>query len=127
MTVRNNDVLFNAAQVGFVAGGYTFTFPVGLTSAEAAPNVAAAEVFATALDAAIANDATISQGSGAPIAAPTGAQIAESQAKSALVQALSQAVFASRTGVDLVPGDYAGIVASLVVVYTAVVANFQFT
>lgn len=127
MTVRNNDVLFNAAQVGFVAGSYQGTFPVGLTAGETAPNNAAALVFATAVDTAIANDATISQGSGAPIAAPTGAEIAEAQAKSSLVQGLAQAFFASRTGTDVNPADYAGAVAALVVVYTAIVAQLQFT
>jgi|SRR5208337_3949672 len=127
MTVRNNDVLFNAAQVGFVSGSYQGTFPIGLTAGETAANNAAASVFATAVDTAIANDATISQGSGAPIAAPTGAQIAEAQAKSALVQGLSQAFFASRTATDVNPADYAGAVAALVIVYTAIVAQLQFT
>jgi hypothetical protein len=132
MTVRNNDMLFNAAQVGFMAAMYFGTFPVGVTTAQTTNLLAASLVFAVAVDTAIPNDAggalpVSVVTTGVPIAPTTGAIIGAQAAKSYLLAAICQAVMSGRPTQDVTAADYSTIATAIAVIYQASIANLQVT
>ncbi len=128
----NNDALFNAAKVGFIAGAYAGQFPVGLTTAQTAGVQAASLVFAAAVDAAIPNDnggalpvSVIT--TGVPIAPTTGAITGAQLAKTFLLSSLCQAAFLARFTVDVTAADYTAIAAAIAVQYQAAIVGLVVT
>ena len=124
--VNNNNLIFNAALAGFMAGAFGGTYPIGLTSGQAAVPLAAALAWAKELDSLIATDTTISGGSGVTLL-PTSAAITSAQAaKTEAIQSISYAFSAGRSAQDPVQGDYANAAAAAVIIYNSIVSDQTF-
>lgn len=120
---NNNNLLYNAALAGFIAGAYGGTYPTSITTGQIAPTLAAAQAWAKEVDSLIANDSTISGATGATLLPTTAAITAAQAGKVGLVQSLSYAFSAGRNSTDAVSTDYAGAAASLALVYTQAAAQ----
>lgn len=125
MTV-NNPLLLNACLAGVAAAAGSAVNPSGTGAAVTAANTAVAAqalAIATAVDAAIAGDATIS--TAGATTAPTTGTIADAQAsKSGLMREISYAAFEGQGNIVALPaGAQAAIVAGIVAKYTATISS----
>lgn len=120
----NNNVLFNAAVIGFMEGSLEARNASEDVAADYAPLYAAAVSYATSLDGLIALDATLS-GTGGVTLPPTTASITANQnAKIGLVRELSRAQFAGQQNTTATAGFYADQAAVVFAQYTEGVATF---
>jgi len=104
----NNDIYYNAALLGALAGsldGRAFTNPLATSYA---PEVNAAEAFALELDSLIAEDALVTTGAGdaSQLAITTSLIASNEQWRAGLIQALARSQFSGRDIRDVVPADY---------------------
>lgn len=116
----NNNLLFNAALNGYLAGslaGRSGTDPTVATI------VTAAAAFATRVDSKIALDGTISGGGGVSLP-PTTAAITDAQAsKTQCMQAICAGLMGGRYNTDAVAADYDAIAITIAAQYTAALAG----
>jgi hypothetical protein len=120
--MSNNALLRNAAAQAVMTAAMAGADPVSVPSGL----ITQAEAIGLQIDTAIANDNTISQGSGAPIlgSAATAAQICNQQAKTQLI---AQAVYSVLVGKTAVASLDAATVTAIVAWYTASVASINVT
>jgi hypothetical protein len=119
---QNNDLLYNAALAGFIAG-QQLGRPAPVAAAASA---AASNAFALAVDTAIPADPTISV-AGVPIAPTTGAIQALQLGKSNALQSICAGLFSDRSQTDATTADYNALAAQINTLYQAVVANLKST
>lgn len=118
----NNELLYNAAIAGFIAGNMAGRSPDSEVSGDYTNLVDAAEAFATQLDSDIAEDATISQAGGNALA-PTTAAIAQAQAgKTQLLASIVQAITSGRFYTSETAADYANLADVCAAQYAAGIA-----
>jgi hypothetical protein len=122
MTAKNNDVLYNAAVLGIIAGATVGSSPV--SGASYATLVANAEAVALQIDTAIATDATITGAAGVPAIPTTAALQGNQLAKSGLMFQLCASVWAGKNVQGVVPAVE---ITALVAYYTAAIAAIQVT
>lgn len=104
--MANNELLYNAAVIGFVAGTQQGRNPTSQTSGDYTNLVDAAEAFATRVDSKITEDATISQAGGNALA-PATAAIAQAQnGKTQLMQGICVALTSGRFYSSEIAADY---------------------
>jgi len=120
----NNNLLYNAAVVGFVEGALQGRVSVDDTPADYGALFVAAQSYALSLDTLIANDVTISGALGVTLPPSTAAIAANQTAKVNLVLGLSAAIFDGRFNVTATPGFYAEQAAAVFAQYTEGVATF---
>ncbi len=122
----NNDILFNAAMTGFVAGAQMARNINDPTAAHYVNLVAQGVQFATEVDSLIANDGTISGGAGVTLP-PTTAAIQDAQlSKTQLMVAICMSVRAGQfqaPATPVVASGFAVSAAAVVGLYTEVVAS----
>jgi len=119
---NHNDILRNAAALGFAAGALAGGLPNTLTTAAYTNLKAAADTFGIAVDAAIPNDAAISAAGGVALP-PTTAAIQDAQlGKTELLSHLCASALQGRFTTDTTAGDYATVVAAIVNQYTVFAA-----
>jgi hypothetical protein len=125
----NNDLLYNAAICGFIAAtvsGRSFT--AASITADGAALVAAAQSFATSVDALIAEDATISTGSGDASALVgsmntyTSAMVSAAHGKTTLMTECVRSIMSDRYALVGTAGYYATQAAAVAALYTAGIA-----
>jgi hypothetical protein len=126
--MANNILLFNAALNGFMAGAFAGAWPTDPTPADYLAVATQAETFATAMDAAIANDVTISQVAGtATVGAGTSTLIEGQSAKPALLQAIVFGVTFSRYQTGAAAAVFTTSVAAVLAIYTECLTKALFT
>lgn len=104
--MANNNLLFNAAYAGFIAGSQAGRNPSSQTATDYLNLTQSAEAFATRVDSKIANNALISDGPGAALP-PTTAAITEDQAAfTALLQGICTALTSGRYYTSETAADY---------------------
>lgn len=121
-----NDLLYNAALCGFISGcvdGRVFT--TAAVTADGAEILAAAQSFATSVDALIAEDATITTGTGdaSQLAPSTSAIASATQWKGALMFSIAKSITDGRYALDATAGFYATPAAAVAALYTATVGG----
>jgi len=112
----NNNLLFNAALAGFlesVEGGRSFT---SATSGDYASVVNAGVTFATAVDALVPTDGSISAGGGAALATAASDNVAIS--KCAAMRSAAAAAFQGKATLSTNAPDYTLIANACVALYT---------
>jgi hypothetical protein len=119
---KNNNVLYNAALAGAVAGMNQAWISNPLASSYAV-SVAASAAFATEVDAQIPNDAQISAAGGAALPPTTDSIQTFQLAKTGILKDICQAVWAGRTDADPVAVDYLTIAVAIAALYTEAVAQ----
>ena len=101
MTTRNNDLLYNSALAGSLAGQVGSSLGSGqapTVAADYAEQLETATAYAAAVDAAIAFDSTLSTSSSnpAPIQATNGTLVGNQMAKCQLLESLSRLAWQNR-------------------------------
>jgi hypothetical protein len=117
--MANNTLLKNAAYSGFIAGCLQGRKISSTTAADYADMVAAALVFAAAVDTAIANDATISGGTGIILLPATDDEEGAVMAKSMLMHNICAGVMAGAWAESATTADYSTQVAAIAALYGA--------
>jgi len=132
----NNILLYNAALNGFMSGAFAGGWPTDPTATDYDALATQAQTFATAMDAAIANDAAgpaaISQGPGptvgqAVVAAGTSALVEAQSAKPALLFGIVFGVTFSRYQTGAAAAVFATSVAAIKAIYTQCLTKANFT
>jgi len=121
----NNNVLGNAAFAGAFAGALGTAASTGALSPAALSGMkAAAGTLASAIDAAIPWDATISAAgpSPAPIAVQTGTTVEATVTKAKLLGDLVFGATLGRFSTDTTPGDWTALATSIAVAYNKALA-----
>lgn len=115
-----NDLLYNHAVIGAVAGLLDGRPVTSSTAADYATAVNAAEAFALQLDSIIPEDATISTGGGdaSQLALSSSANAYNALAKSSLIRELSRSQFSGRFSSSAVQADYSAEAAAVKAAYT---------
>lgn len=116
--MANNNILFNAAVNGYIAGSLAGQNISNSTALSYDTIAAQAQAFATQLDSQIPNDATISTGPGAAVPPTTAAITEDGYAKSGLIQMLSYGFAQQRWGTGQVSADFAVPCAAIKAAYT---------
>jgi hypothetical protein len=120
--MANNELLFNAAVCGFVAGNMAGRSPSSETSGDYTNLVDAAEAFAAEVDANIAEDATISQAGGNALA-PTTAAIQQAQVgKTCMMTSICMAITSGRYYTSETQADYENLADVVAAQYAAGIA-----
>jgi hypothetical protein len=123
----NNVLLYNAALNGFMAGAFAGGWPTDPTAADYLAIATQAETFAVAMDAAIPNDASISQAGGTATTAAGSSALVESQAgKPALLQAIVFGVTFSRFQTGAAATVFATSIAAIKAIYTECLTKANF-
>lgn len=118
-----NDILFNAAYIGFIVGAQSGRNPTSQVAADYSDLCDAAEAFATRVDTKIANDATISDGAGVALP-PTTAAIQTAQlAKTKLMQSVCEALIDDRYYQSTTAADYDDLADVVAAEYTQAITN----
>lgn len=126
--MANNILLYNAALSGFMAGAFAGGWPTDPTAADYDAVATQAQTFATALDTAIANDATISAGGGTATTGAGSSALVENQScKPALLQAIVFGVTFSRYQTGAAAAVFAISVAAVKAIYTQCLTKGIFT
>lgn len=120
----NNNLLFNAAFNGFMAGINDGSELQDTTAADYSNQSLAGVAFGTAVDTAIGHDTGISGSGGVTLPPTTAAITANQYAKVNLVFGLSRAVSSGRKSntYDTTSADYASVAAGILAVYTETIA-----
>jgi hypothetical protein len=121
----NNNIYFNAALAGCIAGAQSGRQPTD-TSGTAPAYVAiadAAEAFATSLDGLIAESALVSAVGGAQLDATTATIQANQMLRAALLRELCAAFWSERIPSSTTSADYAEEAGAIVGQWTAGLAN----
>lgn len=119
MTI-NNDIYYNAALVGALAGALGGRAFSSATAADYATQVNAAEAFALELDSLIAEDALVTTGAGdaSQLAITTSTIASNEQFRAGMLQELSRSQFDGRNIIDAVQADYASSAAAVKAAWT---------
>jgi len=121
--MNNNNLLFNAALAGFLAGTFAERNIEDSTPADYTVQVNAAIALATEVDGAIPNDPNIS-GAGGVTLIPTTAAIQDAQVSQAnLLEGIVSAVFSGRYVIDPVAVDYSVQAGAIAALYTKALAS----
>ena len=120
--MANNELLYNAAIAGFIAGNMAGRSPDSEVAADYTNLVDAAEAFATQVDSDIAEDATISQAGGNALA-PATAAIQQAQiGKTTMMTAIVQAITSGRYYSSETAAEYANLADVCAAQYAAGIA-----
>jgi hypothetical protein len=124
-----NILLYNAALNGFVAGAFAGGWPTDPTALDYDAIATQAQTFATALDAAIANDPVISNAPAntALTGAGTSTLVEAQSTKPALLQAIVFGVTFSRYQTGAAASVFATSVAAIAALYTQALTKELFT
>ncbi len=126
--MANNILLYNAALNGFMAGAFAGGWPTDPTAADYEDLAAQAQTFATAMDTAIANDASISAGPGtATTGAGSSALVENQNAKPALLQLIVFAATFSRYQTGAAATVFTTSIAAIKAIYTQCLTKGLFT
>ena len=120
---NNNNLLFNAALNGALAGMNATRSPTSGTAGDYAVTVNAAKQFAVEVDSLIANDGLISGGGGVTLAASTAAITDAVCSKGGLLLAICTGLWIGKTAQSVTATDYAVIAAAAVAMYTQCIAQ----
>ncbi len=125
--MANNLLLFNAALNGFISGAFAGGYPVSATPSDYDAIASQALVFATAMDAAIANDASISAAPGtATTGAGSSALVEQQSAKPALLQSLVHGITFSRYQTGSLASVFTTEIAAIKAIYTQLLTKAVF-
>jgi len=123
----NNVLLYNAALNGFMAGAFAGGWPTDPTAADYLAIATQAETFATAMDLAISNDATISQAGGTATTGAGSSTLVEYQvSKPALLQAIVFGVTFSRFQTGAPAAVFATSILAIKAIYTECLSKGNF-
>ncbi len=126
--MANNILLYNAALNGFMAGAVAGGWPTDPTATDYDALALQAQTFATAMDTALANDATISAGGGTATTGAGSSTLVEYQSsKPALLQAIVFGVTFSRYQTGAAAAVFATSVAAVKAIYTQCLTKGLFT
>jgi hypothetical protein len=125
MTTRNNNLLYNAAVGGTLAGATAGVKPISAVAGSYATLAANVAAVAQEVDSQIANDSTISGANGVTLAPSTAAIASAQAAKTALLAGICEGVFQGAPPLDAggsnvagTPGTYAALAANIAALYT---------
>lgn len=122
----NNNCLYNAAYVGFIQGAIGGAWQQSATATDYLKLTQAAQAFAQEVDTLIPFDALITTNSASTMLVDTASNTIQSntQFRPGLLQAIVQANFDGRYGLDATATDYSKIAATCAAIYTESILLF---
>lgn len=120
---NNNNLLFNAAMSGAVAGMQSGRSPTSTTASDYATTINAAKQFAVEVDSLIANDGAISGGAGVTLPPTTAAITSAQNAKVPLLATICKGLWEGKTAQSVTATDYLVMAGVAVAIYTQTIAQ----
>jgi hypothetical protein len=119
---QNNNILYNAALGGVVAG-MNRAWLTNATATNYSQTVLASKAIANEVDSLIATDTQISATGGGALPPTTDSIITYQLAKSNMLSQICNEVMSGRATIDATAGDYATVGAGIVALYTEAIAQ----